>query len=334
MIKILAVSVVLVFVGVSQKASAQSIGTYSGCKKLKGSARSSCESCVGGGNFYQAGSKTCGMAPGMKKSKPVGSFKPPPKPKSMPKLSFATVPAGTFEIGSRETDKSATDKDTFDATVTITRPFQMQTTEVSQAEWYFLMGDLSSSYSKDCGLECAVGNVGWKEALLYLNALSKKEGLEQCYEINGDAIKWTKGLACTGYRLPTEAEWEWAARGGTEESRYGEIDEIAWYYDNSNGGPPKKLGAKKPNAYGLYDMLGSQWEWTWDLEDFSKKPFIGKVSDPFTGGLEADLTGSRMVRGGSYKDHEADVRAAHRYQYPPSGGSENYGIRVVRTVKK
>jgi formylglycine-generating enzyme len=329
----LIVCVVLVLAGVSERAFAQSIGTYSGCKKLSGSTRKACESCVGGGNFYQAGSKTCGMAPGMKKSKPVPTEKLPPKPKSMPKVSFATVPAGSFKIGAKESEQGASDKEVFDSTVTITRPFLMQTTEVSQAQWYFVTGELSPSYEKACGLDCAVGFVTWKAALEYLNALSKREGLEQCYDISDGKIAWTKGLACTGYRLPTEAEWEYAARAGTEGAQYGELDEVAWYYENSNGEPAKGLGKKKPNAYGLYDMLGSQWEWAWDAEDY--KPFAGKMADPITGGLETEELGtSRIVRGGSYRDSAMDVRAGHRYQYPASGGDKQFGFRPVRTVTK
>ncbi len=332
MIKILSVCALLVLVFAPERASAQSsIGAYSGCKKLSGSARKACESCVGGGNFYQPKSKSCGMAPGMKKSQPLKGEKPPPRPKSMPKVAYATIPAGTFEIGAREGEPGADDDELFDATVTITRPFQMQTTEVSHGQWHFVMDLVSPSYNKECGQDCPVGYVSWIDTLRYLNALSKREGLEQCYEISEGKFTWPKGLACAGYRLPTEAEWEYAARGGTEGATYGELDDIAWHYDNSDGKlhPP---GKKEPNKYGLYDMLGNAWEWTWDAKDF--KPFSGKMKDPIIGGQETESTGDRVVRGGGFGDSHLYVRAGHRYQYPISSSDLRYGFRPVRTVTK
>ena len=141
---------------------------------------------------------------------------------------------------------------------------------------------------------------------------------------------WSKGLACAGYRLPTEAEWEYAARGGTTAARYGELSDIAWYRDNSDG-TPHPAGKKAPNAYGLYDMLGSQWEWTWDNEDY--KPFTGKMTDPIIGGMKLGALGdSRVVRGGSYREGASYLRAGHRFQYPAGSGDVEYGFRPVRTI--
>lgn len=322
------VAAILAFT-LSGVAHAGSVGTYSGCKKLKD--RAACEKCVAGGNFYQPGG-SCGMAEGMHKSMPAGSEKPPPRPTAMPKVAsdYATIPAGTFDIGARALDQHKDEsKEVFDVKVTITRPFLMRTTEVTHAEWYFLTGALKSNYDKTCGLDCPVGYVNWKDALVFLNMLSKKEGLEQCYEIKGDTVKWPKGLDCKGYRLPTEAEWEYAARGGNEEPTYGPLKDIAWYYDNSDG-KPHPVGKKQKNAYGLYDTLGSAWEWVWDIEDY--KPYKEDCSDPITGGLEAETnTGSRIVRGGSYRDSNLYVRVQHRYQYPTSSGDQSYSFRPVRT---
>jgi formylglycine-generating enzyme required for sulfatase activity len=164
----------------STTALAGSVGSYSGCKSLKGE-RAACEKCVGGGNFYQPGSG-CGLAPGMHKSKAVAVEKPPPRPTAMPKTGtqYATIPAGTFDIGARPEDEPKQEgKEVFDSKVTITRPFKMKTTEVTQGEFYFVVGRLTWSYDKACGLDCPA-SFTWSEAILYLNALSKKEGLEPC----------------------------------------------------------------------------------------------------------------------------------------------------------
>jgi formylglycine-generating enzyme required for sulfatase activity len=149
--------------------------------------------------------------------------------------------------------------------------------------------------------------------------------------VKNGLAKWTKGLDCTGYRLPTEAEWEWAARGGSEEPRYGELNDIAWYSDNANG-TIHPVGKKQKNAYGLYDVLGNAAEWAWDAEDF--KPFVGDMTDPIIGGLELESDGqNRIVRGGSYRDGASDVRVQFRFQLIANAGGAEYSIRPVRTVK-
>lgn len=316
----------------SATAIAGSVGTYSGCKSLKGE-RAACEKCVAGGNFYQPGG-TCGMAEGMHKSKAAATEKPPPRPKAMPKAGkeYVTIKPAPFEIGARRLDADKDeDKELFGVTVTLTHPFMMKTTEVTQGEWLFVVGSVNSSYDKACGLECPVGAVSWRDTLDYLNLLSKQEKLEPCYTFKGGGVQWPKGLECTGYRLPTEAEWEYAARGGKEEPRYDDdLDAIAWYSDNSNG-TAHPVGKKKKNAYGLYDMLGNAWEWTWDLEEI--KPFPEDVTDPINGGLTFVMEGqSRIIRGGSYDDGPRYQRATHRFQIPATSGSNHHGFRPVRTV--
>jgi len=316
-------------------AAQRSIGTPSGCKKLSGSAKQSCLACVGGGNFWQKESKTCGLAPGMKKSTPMKADPPPPKPKSMPKQKYVTVPAGTFQIGAvAGEDMVDARREIFDkATVTISRPFLMKTTEVTNGEWYFMMGSLTPSYRKDCGLDCPVGDVSWTKALEYLNKLSKKEGLEECYDLSGDLAEWKKGVECTGYRLPTQAEWEYAARGGTEGQRYGELADIAWYDDNS-GDVAHPVGKKAPNAYGLFDMIGNVWEWTWDSEQ-ADKSFAGKMTDPIIGGLnqgDSSEAKSRVIRGGSFHHASYENRATRYYQFPVTSVMSSLGFRPVRTV--
>ena len=325
-------AVPVVFILAATTAFAGSIGSYSGCRSLKGE-RGACEACVGGGNFYQPG-QGCGMVAGMHKSKAVAKTKPPPKPTAMPKWQkdYATIKPGTFAIGARPEDEFKDSmKDMFEGVkVTITRPFLMKTTEVTHGEYYFVTGTPSTSYDKACGMDCPVNAVSWVDAVRYLNALSKKEGLEPCYELKGEGVKWVNGLDCKGYRLPTDAEWEFAARGGLEEPVYGPLDDIAWHYDNSDG-KPHVVGKKKPNAYGLYDMLGNAWEYVWDAEKW--KPYPEDVSDPIIGGDSLETLGQdRICRGGSYGERAYNIRASVRFQEPASAGGDAYGFRPVRTV--
>jgi formylglycine-generating enzyme required for sulfatase activity len=317
-------------------AAAQSVGTYSGCKRL-GSQRAACEACVAGGNFYQKG-QGCGMVAGMHKSKPMKAEPPPKPPATMPASTYVTITPKPFEIGARDVDPDKDDfKDVFEATVTLTRPFLMKTTEVTHGEWLYVMRTAMPSWDKACGLSCPVTYVGWKDALLYLNALSKKEGLEPCYEFKGNTVRWPKGLDCTGYRLPTDAEWEFAARGGLEEPTYGELDAIAWYTDNSQNSV-HPVGKKQKNPYGLFDMLGNVSEWMWDdgverVGGGVDKPYKGEVTDPIVGGLEVNLDEvvERAFRGGDYTDARYTVRVTYRERTNPSG-SDRRGFRPVRTV--
>lgn len=323
-----------VFVAVSvlsPSAFAGSVGTPSGCKKLGGE-RAACEKCVAGGNFYQPG-QGCGMTEGMHASKAAATEKPPPRPTSMPKTGkdYVTIAPGSFDIGAREVDADKDDsRELFDSKVTLTRAFQMKTTEVTQGEYLFITGRVTTSYDKKCGLDCPANALSWNDAVQYLNMLSKKEGLEPCYAIKNGLATWAKGYDCTGYRLPTEAEWEYAARGGNEEPRYGEVGEIAWYYENSNSSV-HPVGKKKKNAFGLSDMLGNVWEWAWDAMDY--KPYTEDMRDPIIGGLSQESEGQdRVTRGGSFSDSARDVRASYRFQYLANGGGANQGFRPVRTV--
>jgi formylglycine-generating enzyme required for sulfatase activity len=319
---------------VAGAAWAGSIGSPSGCRVLKGAERGACERCIAGGNFYQPGSG-CGATSGMRASKAVAQEKAPPRPATMPKTGklYVTVPAGSFSIGARENDPDKDDgKEVFGATVTLSHTFEMKATEVTQAEYLFIMGEVTSAYDKQCGLDCAAGGVSWEAAVRYLNELSKKEKLEPCYELKDGRVRWPKGYECTGYRLPTEAEWEYAARAGTEEPRYGELDAIAWHHGNSEG-IVRPAGTKQKNAFGLHDMLGNVWEWTWDRWEY--KPYAGEMTDPVIGGLELEALGEeRCLRGGSAAERDYIVRVQHRFQGIATDGGAYYGFRPVRTVKK
>ncbi|MFN0253877.1 MAG: formylglycine-generating enzyme family protein [Kofleriaceae bacterium] len=167
-----------------------------------------------------------------------------------------------------------------------------------------------------------------------MNELSKREKLEACYTITKDKITW-KGLDCTGYRLPTDAEWEYAGRGGVAEPIYGPMDDIAWHFDNSNttgSATRQPVGKKQANAYGLYDMMGNASEMTWD--EYKETAFEKDSTDPIIGGLEVkDVSLQRTVRGSSFVSAPSYATIAARYEAPPTG-ADWVGFRPVRTVKK
>jgi len=110
--------------------------------------------------------------------------------------------------------------------------------------------------------------VSWREAAQFCNQLSQATGLEACYSMGDDpdALDVVRDRGADGYRLPSEAEWEYACRAESSDVRYGELDEIAWHRGNSGGGV-HDVATKAPNAWGLHDMIGNVWEWCWDLYD-------------------------------------------------------------------
>ncbi len=171
----------------------------------------------------------------------------------------------------------------------------------------------------------AVG-LNWIDAVKFCNAFSKSLGLEGCYEIAGNApaattVRWVAGRR--GIRLPTEAEWEYSCRAGTSGPYYdsvtvNELHRIA-VYDTEE---PEPLGTRQPNAFGLQDMLGTVWEWTWD----GRGPYpSGAVTDPT--GKEDSIV--RVLRGGSFADEAEDCRCAKRFYSGRDRGSERFGLRVV-----
>ena len=216
--------------------------------------------------------------------------------------------------------------------VTITRAYCMKETEVTQGEWQAVMASNPSSFI-DCGENCPVEQVSWDDAVFYANALSRREGLPECY-----AGSTFTGLGCRGYRLPTEAEWEYAARAGTTRgdllptewewkwagmkgATYGKLADVAWYRDNAHGTNPVRQ--KLPNAWGLYDMLGNVWEWTGDWYD----TYPGTVTDP-TGPA---LGSGRVFRGGSYYGHARCARTANRRHDTPDIRVSSLGFRLARS---
>lgn len=228
---------------------------------------------------------------------------------------YVRIAPGSFMMGSPASEEGRNDDET-QHKVRITRAFWLKATEVTQGEWTAVMG-FNQSYFKACGENCPVENVSWNDAVGYCNKLSLAAGLEQCYQ--GDRFI---GLACTGYRLPTEAEWEYAARAGTTGARHGEVDAVAWY-DGHSGSTTHPVGQKQANAWGAYDMLGNAWEWTNDW----KADYSGDAVDA-QGPAEGH---SRVVRGGGWDFVARSARSAFRRDIEPGYRGSFLGFRPARS---
>lgn len=219
-------------------------------------------------------------------------------------MKLAYIPAGVFEMGSGPGEKGRQD-DEFQHRVKLTRPFRIGVTEVTQAQWDAVMGSNRSHFR---GENLPVEKVSWKEAVAFCKKLSDKQGRT--------------------YRLPTEAEWEYACRAGATGafSGTGNIDDMAWYEANSEE-QTHPVTTKEANAWGLYDMHGNVSEW---CSDRYKPDYPGAaIADP-TGPAEGKY---RVVRGGSWGYFARSCRCAARSSFPPSYQLKQTGFRVVREVK-
>jgi formylglycine-generating enzyme required for sulfatase activity len=252
-----------------------------------------------------------------------------------PDEGFVRNAAGTFTMGSLLSELGGNTNETRHE-VTLTRDFWLQTTEVTQGDYQALMGSNPSGFTA-CGASCPVEQVSWYDAIAYANARSRAEGLPECYDGEGNVIGGNTVYECCGYRLPTEAEWEYAARAGTSTATYRgdltgnpfscdaqpNLDPIAWFCGNSGDGT-RAVGTRSANAWGLYDTLGNVREWTSDWYD----GYPGAVTDP----VGPSAGSGRVVRGGSWLDNALDARAAARRNLDPGYRFRNVGFRLARTL--
>lgn len=254
---------------------------------------------------------------------------------------FVLINGGTFEMGSPESeDWRSTDETQHSVTVS---DFYMSIYEVTQEEYTSVMGANPSTFS---GNNLPVENMTWYDAVAFCNAKSEAEGLIPAYTIDGENVTWDR--SANGYRLPTEAEWEYACRAGTttpfntenspsadEVNYYGhypyEIEGNYFSQGNLETQPgiyretTVEVGSFLPNNFGLYDMHGNVSEWCWDIYGTYDTNAVTNPTGAVTGNL-------RVTRGGGWNDFAKNMRSAYRATTTADGSSYNLGIRLVRGI--
>jgi formylglycine-generating enzyme required for sulfatase activity len=264
---------------------------------------------------------------------PLPELAPEPAPQPLPfsvveeipGLAMVVLPAGEFRMGSPEDDESAYENERPQHPVRV-EGFRMGQTPVTRALYRAVMGKGRPEWDGDeQDGELPANYMTWGDAVRFCNALSKRQGLTRCYRRVLVFWRWNRKAA--GYRLPTEAEWEYAARAGSitrwffgDEEK--DLGDYAWF-DGNSGHEVHPVAEKGPNPWGLYDMLGNVWEWCWDR-------YGG-----YTTGLAENPAGPamglrRVVRGGSAWLVPRILRSAYRGWYVPLGRRGRQGFRCLR----
>ena len=209
---------------------------------------------------------------------------------------FVLVPAGTFQMG-----KSGKQHQ-----VTINKPFYMQKTHVTQGQWNKIMGS-NPSFFKNCGDDCPVENVSWNDVQEFISKLNNMEGTDK-------------------YRLPTETQWEYAARSGGKQEEFAgtscesDLGDYAWYKVNS-GNKTHPVGQKKPNGLGLYDMSGNVWQWVNWYDNYTAGQYpVGPSANSF-----------QVRRGGSWLNDAEVCRTTYSHPDTPTFRSDRIGFRLARS---
>ncbi len=277
-----------------------------------------------------------------------------PDPAEWP-AGFVCIAPGAFTMG---TDEQALprDNDETEHPVELTQPFFLAIHEVTQREWSTFFPN-PSWHQEDAG-RCEVDpcgdrpveRVNWYEAIAYLNAKSARDGLSPCYEttacngqpggpcaddtnecLGGYICQTVTPLSgCNGYRLPTESEWEYAARGEEGRQTYGVIDDIAWYFANARlRTHPVGLLRESPN--GIFDLFGNVNEWVWDryARDFG---LFGDFSTTAINPRGGEFEMTRVTRGGAWNSGYEECRASNRENEFPGRRSYLLGFRAVRNI--
>lgn len=222
-------------------------------------------------------------------------------------LCLVKVPAGSFVMGSPDEEQGHV-RDEAQTNQRLDR-FLMSDTPITCCQFHGVWRTGNGGGTADLTSDCPVTYVSVLDAAQFCNALSRRDGFEEAYEIEGSEVSLRLGRA--GFRLPSEPEWEYACRGQSTANRYGRVREIAWYMENSRD-RVRPVRGKAPNAYGLFDMLGNVYEWCWD-----PTPPRRKVGMP--------------IRGASYEGLMSECRAARRDWRPADTRAGDLGFRVVRS---
>lgn len=225
-------------------------------------------------------------------------------------MEFVLILAGEFDMGSSSEEKGRSDSESPVHRVTIENPFYISKSLVTQKQWKNLMGNNPSSFK---GEGLPIDHVSWKEVQEFVKKLNAIENTDK-------------------YRLPSEAEWEYACRAGTQ-TRYffgndeSKLNEYAWYVENS-GRKTHSICRKKPNPWGLYDMHGNVWEWVQDEwhDNYNSAPSNGNAWEDGGGSF-------RVSRGGSWYCDSESCRSASRFRRETENRFGNLGFRLVRELQ-
>ncbi|HHL33604.1 MAG TPA: formylglycine-generating enzyme family protein [Desulfobulbaceae bacterium] len=270
-------------------------------------------------------------------------------------MTFNLIPAGIFTMGSPDDEPGGpyTDEQP-EHQVTLSKSFYMQTSEVTQKQWQDVIGNTPAA--SNIGDNYPVETVNWFEAAYFANTLSAAEGRSACYTLTGcspipgndmECTGVTINPGCTGYRLPTEAQWEYAARATTTTAwayavNYdtsadpgqitgagfnSNLDSMGWYYFNKTtqyGDGTKPVARKQANKWGLYDMAGNVWEWCQDWYDSGYYSDTASGTDP----QGPDTGTDRVIRGGCWDGYAEGARAAIRTRLSPGDRGDVLGFRL------
>jgi eukaryotic-like serine/threonine-protein kinase len=241
------------------------------------------------------------------------------------KIEFAEIAHGKFLMGSPDHEAEREDTEMLHE-VEITSDFLLSKTPITQSMWSAVWGEAPPAQGEE---HIPVEKASWYDAIGFCNALSVSLSLPVCYRIENEGILWDR--EADGFRLPTEAEWEYACRANSRSKYYlGDTEEhlssSAWYHANCHRGP-MPVAQKQPNGWGLCDMLGNVWEWCWDwFAPYSREDELNPIGP--AKGI------SRTLRGGSWRRSAYHCRCAFRYESDPFNRGRSLGFRVARTIKR
>ncbi|MCR5063183.1 MAG: formylglycine-generating enzyme family protein, partial [Treponema sp.] len=246
---------------------------------------------------------------------------------------FVRIPSGTFEMGCSKGDKNEFPVHT----VSLTKELYFSDAEITWAQ--YMQAGMLNSLENESLSDYPVCGISWYDAIEYCNKLSKKEGLTPCYSVDNQKV--TCNFEADGYRLPTEAEWEYAARAGNSNcdeilwsgtSDNSNLNDFSWNYSNTNGATPQRTKTLKPNKWGLYDMSGNVQEFCWDLYNANQYTSNRKGIENPSGAVAGTY---RVVRGGCVANYSSEFcSVTSRWYQMPDECNEQTGFRVVRLAKE
>lgn len=249
-----------------------------------------------------------------------------------PLLSLVKIDGGTFMMGSKDDTKIAENDEQKQHEVKV-NSFELNQLEVTVWEWKQYCKKTNTKLPKTPSWgwkdNYPITNVTWYDVIKYCNWLSKQDGLKPTYKFAGPLV--VCDFNANGYRLPTEAEWEYAAKGGNKSKNTffagsNDSNEVAWHAKNSDK-RPHSVGTKLPNELGIHDMSGNVWEWCWDWynKDYYKTEDGNNPKGPIRGE-------KKSVRGGSWDSQESYLRTANRISTLPDVTNEFYGFRLAKSI--